>query len=106
MHTPLGSITFHIVLVNTPFLLCLADMDKLGAFFNDITNEVISIQPAQRLPVIWKYDHAFLLWYTSVYTLAAESLVENPCYLTDVKLQHLHCRFGHSLVYCLYQLLK
>ena len=38
---PLRSITFHIVPVNTLFLLCLADINKLGAFFNNITNKVI-----------------------------------------------------------------
>ena len=40
----LRPITFHIVLVNTSFLLCLANMDKLGAFFNNTTNEVIQLQ--------------------------------------------------------------
>lgn len=34
-------ITFLIVFVNTPFLLCLANIDNLGAFFNIITNKVI-----------------------------------------------------------------
>ena len=41
---PMGSIIFHILPVNTPFLLCLADMDKLGAFFNNIPNQVIQSQ--------------------------------------------------------------
>ena len=61
LETSLGLIMFHIVPVNTLFLLCLADIDKLGAFFNNITNEVIQIQPAQRHPDIWRYSHAFLL---------------------------------------------
>ena len=71
--------------VNTPSLLCLADMDKLGAFFNNTTNEVIQsqIQPARRHLVIRRYGHAFLLWYTSIYTLAAQSLAQNLCYLID-----------------------
>lgn len=34
-------IVFHIVQVNTPFLLCLADMVKLGAFFNNLTNQIV-----------------------------------------------------------------
>ena len=41
LYTLLGSVTFHIVPVNTSFLLCLADMDKYGVFFNNITNQVI-----------------------------------------------------------------
>ena len=32
LDTPLGPTTFYIVPVNTPFLICLADMDKLGVF--------------------------------------------------------------------------
>ena len=29
VHTPIGEVQFHIVDANTPFLLCLVDMDKL-----------------------------------------------------------------------------
>jgi hypothetical protein len=29
VHTPIGQITFHIVNANTPFLLCLIDIDNL-----------------------------------------------------------------------------
>lgn len=38
LNTPIRLITFHIVPINTPFLLCLANMDKLGLYFNNITN--------------------------------------------------------------------
>ena len=100
------SITFHIVSVNTPFLSCLIDMDNLGAFFNNITNQVIQIQPPRSHSVIRRYGHAFLLWYTSAYTLATESLALNPCYLTDVELRRLHRRFGHPSVHRLHQLLE
>lgn len=41
LKTPLEQITFLIVPVNILFLLCLTDMDKYGAFFNNITNKVI-----------------------------------------------------------------
>lgn len=41
LNTLLKSITFHIVPINTPFLLRLADMDKLGVFFNNITYKII-----------------------------------------------------------------
>lgn len=101
-------VTFHIIPVNTPFLLYLADMDKLGAFFNNITNEIIQsqMQLAQYHPVIRRYGHAFLLWYMYVYTLVAESFAQNPCYLMDVELRRLYCHFKHSLVYRLYQLLE
>ncbi len=108
LDTPLRLITFHIVLVNNPFLLCLADIDKHWAFFNNITNQVIEskTQPARSHPVIQRYGHAFLLWYTSEYTLATESLALNPCYLTDVELRRLQRRFGHPSVHRLNQLLE
>lgn len=41
LDTPIGMIVFHIIQVNPPFLLCLADMDRLGAFFNNITNKLL-----------------------------------------------------------------
>ena len=76
LDTPLGSITFHIVPLNIPFLICLADMDKLGVFFNNVTNQVIQsqthTQPARSYPVIRKYDHAFLPWHTSVYIASGQ----------------------------------
>lgn len=48
LNIPLGPVIFYIVLINTLFLLSLADINKLGAFFNIILNEVIQsqIQPA------------------------------------------------------------
>ena len=97
----MGLITFHIVPVNTPFLLCLADMDKLEAFFNNITNRVIQseTQPPRSHSVIRRYGHAFLLWYTSAYTLANKSFTLNPCYLTDVELRRLQRHFGHPSVH-------
>lgn len=37
----LKQITFYIVPVNIPFLLCLANIDKHGTFFKNITNQII-----------------------------------------------------------------
>jgi len=34
--TPIGIIEFHIVKVDTPFLLCLADIDHLQVYFNNL----------------------------------------------------------------------
>lgn len=104
MDTPLGIIVFHIAQVNTPFLLYLADIDKLGAFFNNLTNEVI--QSNRSYPVIRRYGHAFLFWCTSAYFFITKSFMQNPCYLTDIELCHLHCRFGHPSVRRLQQVLE
>ena len=81
---PIEAVTFHIIQVNTPFLLCLADIDKLGVFFNNITNELV--QSNHSYPIVRRYGHAFLPWYTSAYSVVTESLDQNPCYLTDVEL--------------------
>lgn len=96
LETPIGSIIFHIVSVNTPFLLCLADMDKLGVFFNNVTNELVQANSVH--PVIRRYGHAFMMWHTSTYSLVSESFDINPCYLTEGELRQLHRRFGHPSV--------
>lgn len=98
-------IIFHIVPVSTLFLLCPADINKLGAFFNKIMNQVIQSQTQSLWShlVIRKYGHAFLLWDTSVYTLATKSFALNSCYLTDIELRYLHRRFEQQLMHCLYQ---
>ncbi|KAE9570079.1 hypothetical protein CGMCC3_g13792, partial [Colletotrichum fructicola] len=36
--TPFGPITFHVVPSDTPFLLCLQDMDRLGIKFDNLNN--------------------------------------------------------------------
>ncbi|KAM4063433.1 hypothetical protein HRG_013955 [Hirsutella rhossiliensis] len=39
--TPIGEVVFHVINMSTPFLLCLKDMDRLGAYLNNVTNELI-----------------------------------------------------------------
>ncbi|XP_044723961.1 restless-like transposase [Hirsutella rhossiliensis] len=41
LKTPLGRITFHILKTPTPFLLSLADMDRLGIYFNNLTDTIV-----------------------------------------------------------------
>ena len=101
---PMGTVVFHILQVNTPFLLCLADMDKLGAYFNNIINQLV--QSDQSYPIIRRYGHVFLPWCTSAYTIATESFDQNPCFLTHVELRRLHRRFGHPSVQRLQQFLE
>ena len=89
-------IVFHIVQINTSFLFCFVDMDKLGAFFNNIINQLV--QSNRFHPVIRRYGHAFFAWYISAFNITIESLDHNSCFLTDVELRRLHRRFGHSFV--------
>ncbi|UQC81809.1 uncharacterized protein CLUP02_07295, partial [Colletotrichum lupini] len=37
-----GTITFYILLINTPFLLYLKNIDRLGIIFNNIKNRIFS----------------------------------------------------------------
>jgi hypothetical protein len=94
--TPIGQVEFHIMKANTPFLLSLADMDKLGIYFNNLLNMLVT--PKGNVPVVRRFGHSFLLWNTSLQSFIAESFACNPCYLTNTELQRLHRRFGHPSV--------
>ena len=41
VQTPLAYITFHIILINTPFLFYIKDIDKLGVKLNNFKNMLI-----------------------------------------------------------------
>ncbi|KAM4067641.1 transposase [Hirsutella rhossiliensis] len=41
IRTAFGPVDFHVLPTKTPFLLSLADMARLGLFFNNQTNEVV-----------------------------------------------------------------
>ena len=97
-------IVFHIVQVNNPFLLCFADIDKLGAYFNNLTNKVV--QSNRSHPVICRYGHAFLCWCILAYSITAESFMQNLCFLIEIELRYLHCCFRHPSVQRLQQVLK
>ena len=102
--TPIVTIEFHIVKVDTPFLLCLADMDHLQVYFNNLKNLLIT--PRNAVPVVRRFSHPFLLWNTSLSTYLTRSFDQNPCYLTDVELRRLHRRFGHPSVERLARILE
>ncbi|UQC86317.1 uncharacterized protein CLUP02_11817 [Colletotrichum lupini] len=42
IETYFGTITFYILPVNTPFLLYLKDIDRLGIIFNNTRNKISS----------------------------------------------------------------
>ena len=57
--TPIGVVEFHIVKADTPFLLCLHDMDTLQAQFLNLTNKIVT--PKGSVPVVRRFGHAFIL---------------------------------------------
>lgn len=99
LDTLIGLIIFYIVFVNTLFFLCLADINKLSVFFNNITNELVYEKFIYL--IVCRYGNAFLMWHTPIYLFVAESLNINLYYLIKIKLCCLHCCFGHLLIYCL-----
>ncbi len=72
LNISLRQLIFHIVEINTPFLLCLVDLDRLEIYFNNLINELVQkcfiiiilqtdMKNVNRFSVIRRYEHAFLL---------------------------------------------
>jgi hypothetical protein len=70
LNISLEQLIFHIVEINTSFLLCLVDLDRLDVYFNNLTNELmqkriiilqIDMKNINRFSIIRRYEHAFLL---------------------------------------------
>ena len=65
--TPIGLVDFHVVKADTPFLLCLADMDRLQVYYNNITDTLTGPTTALgskhiTLPIVRRFGHPFLIW--------------------------------------------
>jgi hypothetical protein len=97
-------ITFHIVEINTSFLFCLNDFDRLNIYFNNLINEIV--QHERRHLVIRQYDYAFLLWKILIQYLIVESIDKNSCLLIEIELRRLHRRFDHFSARRLYEILE
>jgi hypothetical protein len=93
--TEIGKIDFEVLEAPTPFLLCLADMDRLNVYFNNTTDELV--QGENRTPVIRKWGHP---WFH------LNKRERATMFLTETELRRLHCRFGHPAVMRLVKLLK
>jgi hypothetical protein len=122
LNISLEIINFHIVEINISFLLCLDDLNRLKMYFNNLINEMIQKifdqiakdqnitnfqidSKIRRHSVIRRYDHAFLLWKISTYSLIAEFIEENSCHLIEIELRRLHRRFDHLSTRRLYEIL-
>jgi len=57
--TPIGKIQFYIIYTDTPFLLYLADIDRLQIYYNNLRNVVITY--TKKVPVVRRFSHLFLL---------------------------------------------
>jgi hypothetical protein len=104
INTPIGQVEFHVVKAKTPFLLCLADIDRLGVYLDNLRNVLITKDLS--VPVVRRFGHSFLLWDTSLQSFLVDSFNYNPCFLTRVKLQRLYRRFGHPSINKLHRVLE
>ena len=86
--TLIGKVKFHIIKANTPFLLSLANLDRLKVYFNNLENTLVT--PSKSFLVVQCYRHPFLLWNTSLQSFIIESFDYNPCFLSDIKLRQLY----------------
>lgn len=102
--TSIGHIEFHIVKANTPFLLFLANIGRLGVYFNNIIN--LLVMKSTLIPVIRHFDHPFFLWKSSLNSFITQFFDHNPCYLIETKLCQLHRLFRHPFTRELRLLLK
>ncbi|KAF7565969.1 hypothetical protein PtrM4_054030 [Pyrenophora tritici-repentis] len=93
--TDIGTINFEVLDAPTPFLLCLADMDRLKVYFNNTTDELV--QGDVHIPVIRKWGHP---WFH------LNKRERATVFLTETELRRLHRRFGHPAVTRLIKLLK
>jgi hypothetical protein len=56
--TPVGIVQFHVVPVNTLFLLSLADIDRLNIFFNNLRDVIVTC--TQEVLVVRRRGHVLL----------------------------------------------
>ena len=104
VNTPVGNIEFHIVKADTPFLLCLADMDTLKVYYNNLKNVLVT--PTKSVPVVRRFGHPFLLWEESLQSFITHLFNQNPYYLTITELHQLHRHFRHPSADRLYKVLE
>ncbi|KAJ6050709.1 uncharacterized protein N7446_010818 [Penicillium canescens] len=95
--TPIGTITFHVLPTNTPFLFCLKDMDAMGVELRNKKN--VLERGDKRVPIVRKWGHPWMLLH-NLEEIAAWS------HLTEAELRQLHRRFGHPSVRRLTRILQ
>jgi hypothetical protein len=86
VETSFGTIRFAVMPINTPVLLCLANMDRCGVYFNNINN--ILVHNGKKHPIVRKWGHSWFL-------LDDAEITAVHCHFTETKLRQLYRRFGH-----------
>jgi hypothetical protein len=84
IHISIDEVQFYIVNANTSFLLCLADIDKLQIYYNNIQDILVTC--TREVSVVRHFRHVFLLCNFSLQAYLLELFKSNLCYLTEVEL--------------------
>lgn len=104
--TPIGTITFHIMETDIPFLICLKDMDKLHAYYNNVRNEIVC-EDGKRIPVERKRGYPWFYMDLAGPGITFLTEPEIPgAFLTERELRRIHRRFGHPSIDKLWKLLQ
>ena len=64
--TPIGLVDFHVVKADTPFLLCLADIDRLQVYYNNVIDTLIGPTTTPKSKyitplIIQQFGHLFII---------------------------------------------
>ena len=102
--TPIRNIDFHVVQANTPFLLCLADIDSLRTYYNNVIDTLITLSIT--LLVTRCFGYLFLLQKDALYVYIQQLFDQNLYFLTDTKIRRLYRRFRHLSAEKLYKVLE
>lgn len=109
LDTQIGEITFHVVPTSAPFLLCIQDMDKLGVYLNNTSNELVKAN-GTRVPILCKWGHPWFYLPGTEPKEPATYLTRNAniamTFLTEKELRTVHRRFGHPSVERLWKTLQ
>jgi hypothetical protein len=95
IHNPISTVTYHVLDTPTPFLLSLADADRLRAYFNNVLNVIVR-KDRTTVPVVQKWGHPFFNVNTS----------EAVSFFTEIELRRLHRRFRHPRTERLHTMLQ
>ena len=79
------TIIFHIIQVNTSFLLCLIDFDKTEIYFNNLTNQLIQSSFFRSHSIVKKYEHVFLTWHVFSYSIIFEFFNQHFCFFIEIE---------------------
>jgi hypothetical protein len=93
--TPFGVVDFAVMLINTFFLFCFADIKKHNVYL-DNTRDVL-VHSGRDYPIAMRDGHAWFL---------LDNLENIVFHLTETELRQLHRRFGHPAADRLQRLLE